>query len=167
MEPTDVDKDYLRFKKLFPILIVDDNDDHCVLLERYLNRIGFHNIQIARRGFEALAMKDKVDLMLLDVEMPDISGVEVLKQLKNEITTRHLSVLMITAIDTLENIIECIKLGAEDFLPKPFFAELLRVRIDSCVDKKWSLHKEKIYVESLKYERERYEKLLNEKNEKT
>ena len=161
IEKNSEDAEFQYFKENFAILIVDDNDANCQLLDKYLKLIGYKNTHIVHDGFQALAIKNRFDLVLLDISMPGMSGIQVLQRLKEAILQRQIMVLMISAADNVENAIECIQLGAEDFLPKPFDKDLLRVRIGSCIEKKWSTHKESIYKEHLQFERERYEKLLH------
>lgn len=157
------DKEYIQFKKQLSILIVDDIEENCLILERYLLQIGYVNIEKVYNGSEAIIIlkEKKFDIILLDVDMPKMSGIEVLREINEKIIQRQVMVLMISAADTMENTIECIKLGAEDFLPKPFNSKLLQVRMDSCSEKKWFMNKENIYMEKIEMEKERYEKLLH------
>ncbi|MES2121563.1 MAG: adenylate/guanylate cyclase domain-containing response regulator [Chlamydiota bacterium] len=154
--------EYRDFKAKFSILIVDDNEESCTILKRYLTRNGYQNAQIVPSGPAALDLlkKQHVDLVLLDIDMPQMTGIEVLQRLKEDIICQRLMVLMISAVDTLENTIACIRLGAEDFLPKPFNADLLRVRIGSCIEKKWFIKNEKSYLERIEFEKQRYENLM-------
>lgn len=153
--------EFILFKKKFSILIVDDHNEHCLILERYLRRNGFNNIKSVNDGFQALDLANQFDLMLLDVDMPNLSGIEVLIRIKKEIIEQRLMVLMISGSDTMENTIKCIRLGAEDFLTKPFNPDLLRVRIDSCVEKAWFIQKEALFRQRIESEKKRYENLLN------
>jgi adenylate cyclase len=155
--------DYREFKQHYAILIVDDSKDNCLFLERYLIRIGYKNISMAYNGPTALQMieNNKFNLVLLDIDMPIMNGLDVLRNLKEIINTKHLLVLIISASDTMENIIEGIHLGAEDFLTKPFNPDLLQVRIGSCLQKHWFITKENMYHEKLEFQRKRYKKLLN------
>lgn len=157
----DYSDDFKQFREKFPILIVDDNEENCLLLQRYLDRNGFTNTRIAYDGKQALALKDSAELILLDIDMPKMSGIEVLQHIKEEIIQGKLMVLMISAADTMANIIECIKGGAEDFLSKPFDPDLLNVRINTCIEKKWARAQQATYREKLMYEKNRYETLLN------
>lgn len=150
-----------EFNKTLPILIVDDVDENCKLLERHLNSFGYFNVSIAHNGEEAIAMKESVALMLLDMEMPGMSGLEILTQLKKEISDRRISVIIISGYDTVDKSINCIKLGAEDFLTKPFNPDLLRVRLGVCSEKIWLYQKEKIYLNEIEVERQQYLELLN------
>lgn len=154
-------EEFHSFKERFSILIVDDIKENCTILERYLNRIGYKNVQSVTDGFQALAMVKRCDLMLLDIDMPQMNGIEVLKQVKEDIIARKLIVLMISAADTFENLIESIKLGADDFLTKPFNQDILRVRIGSCVEKAWFIHNENVFRQRIEFERKRYENLLH------
>ncbi|HVM78919.1 MAG TPA: response regulator [Stellaceae bacterium] len=119
------------------ILVVDDNEGNRELLSRRLGRQG-HAVELAADGRSALKLMRRrpVDLVLLDVMMPEMDGYEVLKRLKSDDALRHIPVLMISARDEIEGVIRCIELGAEDYLPKPFNAVLLKARINACLEKK-------------------------------
>jgi class 3 adenylate cyclase len=77
-----------------------------------------------------------VDLVLLDVMMPDVDGYAVLQRMKADPALRDIPVLMISALDDLDSVVRCIQLGAEDYLGKPFEPVLLQARIGACLDKK-------------------------------
>jgi len=119
------------------ILVVDDDEENRELLARRLAREG-HHVRVAKGGHEALALlgKDPVDLVLLDVMMPDLDGPSVLARLKEDPARRHIPVLMISALDETASVVRSIELGAEDYLPKPCDPVLLRARIDACLEKK-------------------------------
>ena len=112
------------------LLIVDDNAMNRDMLARRLEREGYH-ITTAAGGLQALELlgQEKFDLVLLDILMPDMDGYEVLERLKNNDATRHLPVIMLTAVNEVESVKHCIDLGAEDYLIKPFNAVLLKSRI--------------------------------------
>ncbi len=132
------------------ILIVDDNATNREMLGRRLERDG-HRVQLAAGGREALDLIHgrRVDLVLLDVMMPDMNGYEVLQQLKAEVALRDIPVLMISAVDEVESVVRCIELGAEDYLPKPFDPVLLRARIGACLEKKRLRDREAQHVQEL------------------
>jgi adenylate cyclase len=119
------------------ILVVDDDEENRVLLARRLARDG-HQVRMAKGGLEALALRESepVDLVLLDVMMPDLDGPAVLARLKGNPARRHIPVLMISALDETASVVRSIELGAEDYLPKPCDAVLLRARIGACLEKK-------------------------------
>ena len=119
------------------ILVVDDDEENRELLARRLTREG-HRVREAKGGLEALAIArdEPVDLVLLDVMMPDLDGPAVLERLKQDPERRHIPVLMISALDETASVVRSIELGAEDYLPKPCDAVLLRARIGACLEKK-------------------------------
>jgi adenylate cyclase len=119
------------------ILVVDDEEENRELLARRLTREG-HRVRVAKGGLEAIALLDAepVDLVLLDVMMPDLDGPAVLERLKQDPERRHIPVLMISALDETASVVRAIELGAEDYLPKPCDTVLLRARIGACLEKK-------------------------------
>jgi CheY-like chemotaxis protein len=112
------------------ILVVDDDVINRRLLVRSLELDG-HTVIAAQNGREALdrLALDRVDVVLLDIVMPELDGVSVLTEIKADPGLRHIPVIMISAVDEADSVIGCIKLGADDYLPKPFDPVLLRARI--------------------------------------
>jgi len=119
------------------ILVVDDQEDNRSVLERRLRRQG-HTVESASGGLSALEMlgRERFDLVLLDVLMPDLDGLAVLERMKTDQATRDIPVIMISALDDVASVVRCIERGAEDHLPKPFDPVLLRARISACLEKK-------------------------------
>ena len=119
------------------ILVVDDSADNRDMLARRLRRQGYEVLTAAggRPALAALA-EAPVDLVLLDVMMPDLDGYAVLERLKADPARRDIPVLMISALDELDSVVRCIQLGAEDYLGKPFDPVLLQARIGACLEKK-------------------------------
>ena len=119
------------------ILVVDDNEDNRDMLTRRLKRQGYEVLTAAggRAALGTLA-GTPVDLVLLDVMMPDLDGYAVLQHLKADASLRDIPVLMISALDELDSVVRCIQLGAEDYLGKPFDPVLLKARIGACLEKK-------------------------------
>ncbi len=151
------------FKYSFAILIVDDNEDNVYTLQRRLLKDGYQQLLIARDGFQALEAIEnyRVQLVLLDIMMPGMSGMDVLAKLKDKVRKHELSILMVSSADSIDNVVDCIKAGADDFLLKPFNPHLLRARIGSCVEKHWFLYQEKLYKKQIEEEKIRYFELLN------
>ncbi len=145
------------------VLVVDDNDDNRYTLTRRLRRQGYENITEVENGRDALAAleADKFDLVLLDVMMPEMNGYETLEYIKSDMATRDIPVIMISALDELDSVVRCIELGAEDYLPKPFNATLLKARISASLEKKRLRDQESSYLDQLETERERSDKLLH------
>lgn len=116
------------------VLIVDDNDLNLDLLQRQVKKAGYEPV-CANGGRQALEFLETApyDLVLLDVMMPDIDGVEVLKKLKSLPDLKDLPVIMVSALDESETTTTCIDLGAEDYLTKPFDPIILCSRIGACL----------------------------------
>jgi len=119
------------------ILVVDDDEGNREILARRLRRQGYR-VEVAAGGRPALETlgTTAVDLVLLDVMMPDMDGYTVLQRLKADARLRDIPVLMISALDEIASVVRCIELGAEDYLSKPFDPVLLRARIGACLEKK-------------------------------
>jgi class 3 adenylate cyclase len=116
---------------------VDDDPLNRRLLTKHLEGDGHVTVQF-NDGFAALKAfeADRPDLVLLDVEMPGLDGIEVLERLKGDPQLRLVPVIMISGIEDSESIVRCIEAGAEDFLPKPFDAVILRARIRAGLNRK-------------------------------
>jgi adenylate cyclase len=144
------------------LLVVDDNEDNRFTLTQRLKREGYVNVASAGNGREALKLlaERPFDLVLLDITMPEMDGYQVLETLKADTTLRAIPVIMISAIDEIESVARCIGLGAEDHLPKPFNAVLLRARIAACLEKKKLRDQEAIYTQQIESERRRADELL-------
>jgi adenylate cyclase len=114
------------------ILIVDDDPLNRRLLTKTLEDDG-HRVTDSDNGFAALAalQADPPDVVLLDIEMPGVDGIEVLERLKADDVLRHVPVIMISGVDDTDSIVRCLEAGAEDYLPKPFDAAILRARVDA------------------------------------
>src|SRR3954453_20302564 len=119
------------------ILIVDDNKVNRLLLSRNVQMQG-HTAALAENGRVGLEMlrRESFDLLLLDIEMPEMDGFAVLEELKADLQLRDLPVIVTSSVEGLDNIVRCIGLGAEDYLPKPVNAVLLKARIGASLEKK-------------------------------
>lgn len=125
------------------ILVVDDNEMNRDMLSRRLQRQKYEVI-VAIDGEQALTVikEHSFDLVLLDIMMPTLSGYEVLERLKSDDETRHIPVIMISAVDDLDSVVRCIELGAEDYLFKPFNPVLLKARVGASIRKnRFSVHR--------------------------
>jgi adenylate cyclase len=129
------------------VLIADDNKVNRLLLSRSVELLG-HRIALAENGRVALERlrKEPFDLLLLDIEMPELDGFAVLEQLKADLKLRDVPVIVTSSIEGLDNIIRCIELGAEDYLPKPVNQVLLKARIGASLEKKRLRDQEKALV---------------------
>ena len=124
------------------ILVVDDSEENRDMLARRLRRQGHEVLTAAggQSGLDVLA-RTPVDLVLLDVMMPDLDGYAVLQRIKGDPARRDVPVLMISALDEMDSVVRCIQLGADDYLGKPFDPVLLQARVGACLEKK-RLHDE-------------------------
>jgi sigma-B regulation protein RsbU (phosphoserine phosphatase) len=120
------------------VLIVDDSRMMRMALVRALRDIGISHTLEAANGLEALqSLRERpCDLMLLDMEMPQMGGLQVLRELRRNPQLPSVPVIVISSAEQLETTVECIEAGAEDYLPKNFNPTLLRARVTSSLEKK-------------------------------
>jgi class 3 adenylate cyclase len=144
------------------ILIVDDNEDNRYTLQLLLESDGHERISSAAGGNEAIALiqKEKFSLVLLDLMMPDLNGDEVLKVIKSDPDKRDIPVVMISADTDAEKVSQCIELGADDYLPKPFNPTILRARIGAALRRHSLRALENEYVSKVESEKRHSENLL-------
>ena len=114
----------------FKLLVVDDVQTNVLLLKALLSKDGY-GILVANNGQEALEVirNENPDLILLDVMMPGMDGFEVAERLKSEEYRCEIPIIFLTALDDTQSIVNGFKLGAGDFISKPFRKEELMVRI--------------------------------------
>ena len=126
------------------ILVVDDNRMNRLMLARGLEQQG-HQVSFAENGRQALGMMQNqaLDLVLLDIEMPEMNGYEVLEQLNADPHWRDIPVIMISAVDEIDSVVRCIEMGAADYLNKPFNPVLLKARVNASLEKKRLLDKQR------------------------
>lgn len=118
------------------ILVVDDSSFNRLLLKRRLAELGYPEPTMATNGLEALAAiaARAFDVVLLDLEMPELDGIGVLERLHAQ--SNAPPVIVISAQTEMSGVIRCIELGAEDYLPKSFDPPLLRARLQAVLEKK-------------------------------
>ncbi len=119
------------------VLVVDDEPFNVDLLTQELEELRLRAVSAAN-GHEALALIDRCDcdMVLLDIMMPEMDGIELLQRLNATGRLAGLPVIVVSAVDDIERVARCIELGAEDHLLKPFDPTLLRARIGSALEKK-------------------------------
>jgi CheY-like chemotaxis protein len=110
----------MRNPSLTSILIVDDSATNLVLLEAILQEEGYKTSTAfnAKEAF-SIVEKNRPDLILLDLLMPQVSGFNILEKLKSDNATSKIPIIVVSAVNTKENIDTCRNLGALDFIAKP------------------------------------------------
>src|SRR5262245_18033443 len=132
------------------VLIADDNKVNRLLLSRSVELLG-HGVSLAENGRIALERlrSEAFDLLLLDIEMPELDGFAVLEQLKTDPQLREVPVIVTSSVEGLDNVVRCINLGAEDYLRKPVNQVLLKARIRASLEKKRLRDQQKALVRRL------------------
>ncbi|WP_237741279.1 hybrid sensor histidine kinase/response regulator [Geminocystis herdmanii] len=120
---------YMKFSS---ILVVDDEPDNFDVIETFLSNENY-SLHYASNGYEAIATLDDVqpDLILLDVMMPELDGIEVCRQIKNRARWKVIPIIMVTALNSKEDLANCLESGADDFIGKPVNSMELRARVKS------------------------------------
>jgi class 3 adenylate cyclase len=138
------------------VLLVDDSRLIRMGLRRSLVEIGLTDITEAGDGREAIEtlVREPFDLMLLDMEMPEMNGMEVLAVLRDTPHHPWPPVIVISGGTSLEDAVRCIELGAEDYLSKPFNPVLLRARVKTSVERKRLRDQEALRMRQLKRQHE-------------
>jgi adenylate cyclase len=119
------------------LLVVDDNKVNRLLLSRSLEQQG-HTVEMAENGLQALELlhSKPFDMVLLDIEMPEMDGYQVLEKVSCEIQLRNIPIIMTTGLEEINSVVRCIEMGAEDYLTKPINPVLLKARISASLEKK-------------------------------
>lgn len=130
------------------LLIVDDNRVNRLLLSRSVELLGYH-ATVAENGRVAMALlrESPFDLLLLDIEMPEMDGFEVLEAIKADAQLSDMPVIVTSSVEGVENIVRCIELGAEDYLSKPVNQVLLKARLNSSIEKKRLRDEQKVLLQ--------------------
>ena len=145
------------------LLAVDDEEFNRKLLIRHLKKEGFLNVDTAENGQQALEMVrgGDYDLIMMDIEMPEMDGITTLESMKSDMRLRDVPVIMISGVEAMDSIVKCIELGAEDYLNKPFNPVMLRARVNASLEKKRLRDMEASHLFQLKSEKKKSDMLLN------
>jgi DNA-binding response OmpR family regulator len=121
-------------EKSYVVLIVDDDDDVRELLRVELELEGYTTVT-ASNGAEAISTIHRIspDVILMDVLMPKMNGIEATEIIKQDEVTKHIPILMITVVDNQEDIIKGLEAGATDYITKPFFLPELKARLNAII----------------------------------
>jgi two-component system, NarL family, nitrate/nitrite response regulator NarL len=117
------------------VLIVDDDPDVANSVRRVLDRRGLRTLLAGSvpEGLVALQSPEKIDLVLLDLDLPGVSGLALLKALRDQ-GREDLPVVIMSGTGTIEDVIEALRNRAADYLRKPFFPEQLTAAVDRILD---------------------------------
>ncbi|HEV7861422.1 MAG TPA: response regulator, partial [Acidimicrobiia bacterium] len=137
------------------VLVVDDDSANRDVLARRLRRLGY-TVCEAENGRQALEMMatQPVDLVLLDLNMPDLDGYAVLEARHADPALRDIPTIMISASADMPSVVRCIEMGAEDHLGKPFDPVLLQARVGACLEKKRLRDQERALMATVSHQAE-------------
>ncbi len=147
------------------VLVVDDTRLNRKILARALETQG-HEVVEADNGRVALDLLEAVgasgiDVILLDLEMPEMDGYETLRRIKASDAIGHLPVIVISAVDELDSVVRCIEMGAADYLPKPFNTAVLRARLSTSLAAKRLRDLERDYLRTIDRQRSELARFLS------
>lgn len=145
------------------ILLVDDIEDNRITLAMHLEICGYSRLIMAVDGREALEQMRThlIDLVLLDIMMPELDGYGVLQEMNADVELRRVPVIMISAIEDTKSVVRCIELGATDYLTKPFNPILLKARINKCIEQAHYRAQEVAYHQRIEKEKGRADQILS------
>jgi class 3 adenylate cyclase len=147
------------------ILVVDDTRLNRTILARALETQG-HEVVEAENGRQAMDLLEAeeasgIDVVLLDIEMPEMDGYETLERIKASEAIAYLPVIVISAVDELDSVVRCIAMGAADYLPKPFNAAVLQARISTSLAAKRLRDLERDYLRTIDRQRSELARFLS------
>jgi len=118
------------------ILLVDDSNTMLMTMERMLKELGYSKVLKTQSPVDAVKIvkATKIDLILLDWNMPEMAGLDLLIELKGNEKTRHIPVIMVTADGTTERVGKAIENGAEGFIVKPVNKDALKIRLQDIAE---------------------------------
>jgi len=144
------------------LLLVDDDRMNLKVIGRRLERMGF-SVITADRGLAGIEILENtaVDLMMLDIIMPEMDGFATLERIRRDQRWRNLPVIMLTALDDAESTARCLANGADDYVSKPFDETVLNARIEVALDRKRLRDQERRLMERVRAEKNVSENLLH------
>lgn len=147
--------------RAFKVLVVDDSSFMRKKLVKATEALG-HSTEAASNGQEALTKLSKsgFDLVLLDIEMPLINGLKVLATIRSTNTLSDIPVIVISAVEEMDYIVQAIELGADDFLPKNFEKVIFVARVKACLTRKSMADQRAEHVQQIQAEKDKVDGLL-------
>ncbi len=143
------------------VMVVEDHDDIRELVQRQIERYGYEVLSAAngRQALQVLQF-NRVDIILLDLLMPEMNGYEMLAALRADENFSQIPVIVISAFNDLDSIERCIELGADEYLPKTYNPALLKARLAACLEKKRFRDRERKYLKEIEEEKRKSDRLL-------
>lgn len=143
------------------ILVIDDTEANRDLLRRQLTRRG-HAVETVASAAAALELLQDTtfDVLLVDILMPDMNGIELLSRLKSDAKLRDIPVIMVSGLKEMKAVVRCIAAGAEDYLQKPIDPVLLYSRVNASLERVRWHRREQQFLAQIEYERDRADALL-------
>jgi CheY-like chemotaxis protein len=129
------------------LLVVDDVESLRFMLVSLLEELGY-DVVAAANGVAAMAIaeRQRIDVILSDIDMPECDGFELLRRLKANDATRDIPVIVVSGVGDVASVVRCIELGAEDHLTKPFDSLLLQARVRASLERKQLRDAEVVYL---------------------
>ena len=120
------------------VLAVDDSATMRRIIKNQLKQLGFDDVDEAENGREALTLlgKGQYDLLITDWNMPEMCGLDLVKEVRRSDALKHLPILMITTVSAKEDIVTALKAGVNNYVVKPFDAPTLQAKISQLVGAK-------------------------------
>ena len=148
------------------ILIVEDEYPIQELLKFNLERNNYltTTIDSGNKVIE-IAENGNLDLILLDIMLPDINGLELCRLLKNNDATKHIPIILLTALSDEQTIVDGLEIGADDYITKPFSPNVLLARIKSCLKRYGGLYDKKsiLKIHSISIDKDNYQVFIGKK----
>ena len=140
MKPKEISD--LSDEDIYTILVVEDNVELLMLMKHLLSRK--YRVETARNGREAVEVieKSEIDLIISDVMMPVMDGYELVKYVKNSVDYSHLPVILLTAKAQESDKMDALKVGADEYMTKPFKMKELQLRIDNLIANRQRISRE-------------------------
>jgi len=115
------------------IVMIEDNIAQLKILDFFFKKTGFHAIacESAEEGFKTIKKHKDIDLITLDINLPGMNGLQLLKKLRSDTSLKHIPIIMISALKQDINIQNALEMGANDYLPKPVSFEKLEKLVET------------------------------------
>lgn len=139
---SDTDKEIVTDEEIYKLLIVEDNPELLMIMQQLLK--SYYRVYIAQNGADALGIirQKNIDLVISDVMMPEMDGLELTRAIKGNSEFSHLPVILLTAKTQEEDIQEALEAGADDYVTKPFRLKDLKLRIDNIIENRKRIQSE-------------------------